>query len=90
MTDEAARENYEKYGNPDGPGAMKLAIGLPSFLLNPENRTQILAVFFFFILIVLPGIFFYNYSDSYLYEDTGVLKENRMMLVKKLNENMSP
>lgn len=67
---------------------MKLAIGLPSFLLDKENRTQILALFFFFILIVLPGIFFYNYSDSYKYEDSGVLKENRMILFRKLNENM--
>jgi translocation protein SEC63 len=38
LTDEVAKANYEKYGNPDGPGAMQMAIGLPSFLLDKENR----------------------------------------------------
>ena len=38
LTDEDAIENYKKYGNPDGPSAMKLAIGLPHFLMKKENQ----------------------------------------------------
>ena len=34
LTDDTARENYEKYGNPDGPGSFKVAIALPKFLLE--------------------------------------------------------
>lgn len=33
LTDDAARANWEKYGNPDGPGSFHVAIALPRFLL---------------------------------------------------------
>jgi translocation protein SEC63 len=32
MTDEKARENFLKYGNPDGKGSMAVGIALPKFL----------------------------------------------------------
>jgi translocation protein SEC63 len=32
MTDEKARENFLKYGNPDGKGSMTVGIAMPSFL----------------------------------------------------------
>lgn len=38
LTDEDAKENYKKYGNPDGPGPIKVAIGLPFFLMKKENQ----------------------------------------------------
>merc|ERR1719265_1303982 len=34
LTDDTARANYEKYGNPDGPQMTKVGIGLPMFLLE--------------------------------------------------------
>ena len=33
LTDDDARENYRLYGNPDGPGPMQVAIGLPRFIM---------------------------------------------------------
>jgi len=36
LTDETSRANYEKYGNPDGPGSYKVAIALPKFLLEKK------------------------------------------------------
>jgi len=42
LTDETARKNWEQYGNPDGPGSMRLAVGLPSFVLNKKNHMPIL------------------------------------------------
>ena len=33
LTDETAKQNYEKYGNPDGKQSLEVSIGLPSFLL---------------------------------------------------------
>ncbi len=38
LTDEDSKENYKKDGNPDGPGPMKVAIGLPYFLMKKENQ----------------------------------------------------
>merc|ERR1719357_2053919 len=54
LTDETARNNYEKYGNPDGPQTSKVGIGLPRFLLMKENHLMILAMFFFFLLFFIP------------------------------------
>lgn len=36
MTDEKARDNFLKYGNPDGKGAMAVGIALPNFLQKKE------------------------------------------------------
>lgn len=32
MTDETARSNFLKYGNPDGKGSMTVGIAMPAFL----------------------------------------------------------
>jgi preprotein translocase subunit Sec63 len=32
MTDPKAKENFLKYGNPDGKGSMAVSIALPNFL----------------------------------------------------------
>lgn len=36
MTDEKARDNFLKYGNPDGKGSMAVGIALPNFLRQKE------------------------------------------------------
>ena len=36
MTDETARDNFLKYGNPDGKGAFAVGIALPTFIQKPE------------------------------------------------------
>ena len=40
MTDEDARENFLKYGNPDGAfrGSFAVGIALPNFLQKEENQ----------------------------------------------------
>lgn len=58
LTDDTARENYEKYGNPDGPGSFKVAIALPKFLLEKDFQIQVLVSFFFVLLVIVPGFFF--------------------------------
>ena len=58
MTDDAARENWEKYGNPDGPGSFQVAIALPRFLLQKEYQVQVLGGFFFVLLILIPAAFY--------------------------------
>eukprot|EP00931_Biecheleriopsis_adriatica_P087086 TRINITY_DN61606_c0_g1_i1.p1 TRINITY_DN61606_c0_g1~~TRINITY_DN61606_c0_g1_i1.p1 ORF type:complete len:984 (+),score=224.00 TRINITY_DN61606_c0_g1_i1:83-3034(+) len=46
LTDESARTNYEKYGNPDGPGQMKVGIALHPALLIKERQIFVLCCFF--------------------------------------------
>ena len=88
LTNEEAKKNFEKYGNPDGPGSMRVSIGLPSFVLQKKNHMPILLLFVVFILIVFPSCFiaWYNYSESY--NDSGMRVENMKIFYDFMNENI--
>ena len=60
MTDESARENFAKYGNPDGPFNFQVGIALPATLQDKEQQIFILASFFVIIVFVIPGFFYSN------------------------------
>ena len=36
LTDPVARENWEKYGNPDGPGAMMFGVAIPAWVVSEK------------------------------------------------------
>jgi hypothetical protein len=57
MTDEKARENFLKYGNPDGKGSFAVGIALPNFLQKEEYQIQVLVAFFILIIIIVPYLF---------------------------------
>merc|ERR1719359_2501587 len=61
LTDEAAKANYEKYGNPDGPSTMKVSVGMPSFLLEQDNQLNTLIAFSCVVFVLLPAAFFWNF-----------------------------
>ena len=63
LTSETARENIERYGNPDGPQAMSVSIGLPSFLTKRENEMRVLLIYFL-IFMVLPPVGVYAVVDK--------------------------
>ena len=75
LTDEVAKRNYDKYGNPDGPTTTKVGIGLPRFLLAGENQVLILISFFIVLLLVVPLSFLRMYHKQKLYASSGVLVE---------------
>jgi translocation protein SEC63 len=58
LTDDTARENWKKYGNPDGPGSFQVAIALPRFLLEKNHHVSVLIGFFIVLLIVIPAVFY--------------------------------
>jgi len=37
LTDPVSRDNYERYGNPDGYNGMKISFGLPAWAMNADN-----------------------------------------------------
>jgi len=66
LTDEAAAENYRKYGNPDGSQGIKYGIGLPAFMFE---QTKAVLVVYLLVLVVLIPILVYLYvqhSRKYL------------------------
>jgi len=80
LTDEVAKKNYEKYGNPDGPTTTKVGLGLPSFLMEKENHLMILCTFFFSLLFVLPMVFICYYQRTKIYAANGLMLETLQFL----------
>ncbi|XP_072940278.1 translocation protein SEC63 homolog [Epargyreus clarus] len=54
LTDDEARRNWEKYGNPDGPGAMSFGIALPSWIVEKENSVWVLGLYALVFMVALP------------------------------------
>ncbi|GAB4856415.1 DnaJ protein erdj2a [Ancistrocladus abbreviatus] len=55
LTDPIARENYEKYGHPDGRQGLQMGIALPQFLLNIDGASGgILLLGIVGVCIILP------------------------------------
>lgn len=54
LTDDDARKNWEKYGNPDGPGAMSFGIALPSWIVEKENSVWVLGLYALVFMVALP------------------------------------
>ncbi|XP_053991764.1 uncharacterized protein LOC128883435 isoform X2 [Hylaeus volcanicus] len=67
LTDETARKNYEKYGNPDGPGVFQIGIGLPQYLVKEEYQTVVLFLFVFLVIFIIPSIFilYYHHQNNF-------------------------
>jgi len=85
LTDEVAKKNYEKYGNPDGPQTTKIGYGLPAFLLEKENHLLILCTFFFMLLFVIPMVFICYYQRTKSYAANGLMVETNQFLGHLLN-----
>eukprot|EP00916_Digyalum_oweni_P027059 GHVL01044411.1.p1 GENE.GHVL01044411.1~~GHVL01044411.1.p1 ORF type:complete len:662 (-),score=120.87 GHVL01044411.1:343-2259(-) len=86
LTDETAKMNYEKYGNPDGPAAMKIGVGLPRILVEEENQLAILCIFFIFLLLVVPVCFICYYQRQKKYAPNGVQLETLHFISYNLSE----
>lgn len=54
LTDDTARSNWEKYGNPDGPSAMSFGIALPSWIVEKENSVWVLGLYALVFMVALP------------------------------------
>lgn len=96
LTDEVAKANYEKYGNPDGPGAMSFGIALPSWIVEKENSVLVLGLYALVFMIALPsvvGMWWYRsirYSGDKVLLNTShmyfhfILKTPHMLLKRAL------
>lgn len=86
LTDEVAKRNWEKYGNPDGPQTTKVGIGLPRFLLEKDHNLSILCAFFFVLLFVIPMTFICYYQQTKSYAANGVMIETLQFLGYSITE----
>jgi translocation protein SEC63 len=88
LTNEEAKKNFEKYGNPDGPGSMRVSIGLPSFVLKKKNHMPILLLFVIFILIIFPACFLFWFNSSENYNESGIVVLDTRIFYDIMNENI--
>ncbi|KAM9355863.1 translocation protein SEC63 homolog [Pholidichthys leucotaenia] len=56
LTDEESRINWEKYGNPDGPGATSFGIALPAWIVDQKNSMLVLLVYGLAFMVILPVV----------------------------------
>lgn len=79
LTDDVAKENYEKYGNPDGPGAMSFGIALPSWIVEKENSVWVLGLYGLIFMIALPCVVGMWWYRSIRYSGDKVLLDTTQM-----------
>ncbi|GLH14484.1 AAEL007987-PA, partial [Gryllus bimaculatus] len=79
LTDDEARRNWEKYGNPDGPGAMSFGIALPSWIIEKENSVWVLGLYALVFMVALPTIVGMWWYKSIRYSGDQVLLDTTQM-----------
>jgi len=61
---------------------------MPKFLLEPENQIPVLICAFFILLVVIPGVVYFNFADQTNKTDEGVLLANKTIFGTEINENI--
>jgi translocation protein SEC63 len=87
LTDPIAKENFEKYGNPDGKQSLQVSIGLPTMLLDASNRNIILLTYLIIMVIIVPAAVYKYYSDSSKYGEKNVMYDTYSWYYHSLSEH---
>ena len=87
LTDEVAKANYAKFGNPDGFQGASLTFGLPSFLTDERNELPVLFLYFLFLVVIPPiGVWIW-WSGAKKNTATGVQRQTLIRQYKLINES---
>jgi translocation protein SEC63 len=88
LVDDTARENFAKYGNPDGPGNFQVGIALPKNVDDIEHQIVILSTFMIIIIFIIPG-FFYTQLFKEERDHGGVSMKNRKYFYDMIDDRMA-
>ncbi|KAJ2749508.1 secretory subunit, partial [Coemansia nantahalensis] len=89
LTNPEARENYEKYGNPDGMQTQSMGIALPKLLVEAHTSPFVLALYgllFGFVMPFYVGRWWYN---STRYQKDQILNPTMSTFFKNIREHIS-
>ncbi|KAJ2323460.1 secretory subunit, partial [Coemansia sp. RSA 2673] len=89
LTNAEARENYEKYGNPDGMQTQSMGIALPKLLVEAHTSPFVLMLYgliFGFVMPFYVGRWWYN---STRYQKDGILNPTIGTFFKNIREHIS-
>ncbi|KAK7411806.1 hypothetical protein VNO78_03247 [Psophocarpus tetragonolobus] len=92
LTDPIARENYEKYGHPDGRQGFQMGIALPQFLLNIDGASGgILLLWIVGVCILLPLVIAVVYlSRSSKYTGNYVMHQTLSTYYYLMKPSLAP
>ena len=85
LTNEKAKENYTKYGIPDGPGLLSYGCALPFFLFQGKAGSYVLMIFAISMIIIFPILFIRWHKNSKRYSSYGILNETLPFYYNILN-----
>lgn len=76
--DETSRENYEKYGHPDGPQSLNMGVALPEWMFAADSKAApLLLIGLVSLCVLLPLVimaWFLSNSTKYM-GSSGVMAE---------------
>jgi translocation protein SEC63 len=87
LTDPVAKENYAKYGNPDGKQSLEVSIGLPSFLLQPTNKNLVLISYLIAMVGIIPLCVWIYYSRSSKFGDKDIMYDTYSWYHQTIDEH---
>lgn len=87
LTDPVAKENFEKFGNPDGKQSLEVSIGLPSWLLDTANRNVVLITYLIIMVGLIPYFVWLYYSKSSKFGEKDVMYDTYSWYHHCLGEN---
>ncbi|KAI3746264.1 hypothetical protein L6452_08690 [Arctium lappa] len=92
LTDPTSRENFEKYGHPDGRQGLQMGIALPQFLLNIDGTSGAVNLLGIVgICIILPLVMAVMYlSRSSKYTGNYVLKHTLSAYFYLMKPSLAP
>ncbi|TKR92659.1 hypothetical protein L596_007271 [Steinernema carpocapsae] len=86
LTDDESRENWMKYGNPDGPKATTFGIALPKWIVSKEYGIWVLAFYGLLFMIILPVTVGLWWKNSIKYSVDKVLMDTTQLYVHFLQK----
>lgn len=81
LTDPVTKENFLKYGHPDGPQAITQGIALPKFLIESQG---LVILYVAVIAVVLPLVVRYWWNHAKQYTKKGIHAETATLFVESL------
>lgn len=87
LTDEESRENWEKYGNPDGPRAATFGIALPSWIVDKQNSIWVLGAYVLVFIVGLPIVVGTWWYRSVKFGSTNILIDTTRLYMYLLSRS---
>lgn len=89
LTDPVARQNWEEYGNPDGPTTFSLGIALPAWLVDAKNSFWVLALYALGFGILVPFLVSQSWNASTRYTKDNILQTSMALFYRQLSAKMN-